>query len=83
MGMSDFYGDRDEQESIRNPDRARELGITFFDTADAYGPHTNEKLIGRVLKYIAITSSLRPSSEFLRDPGKPGFFAALTANPIT
>jgi aryl-alcohol dehydrogenase-like predicted oxidoreductase len=44
MGMSDFYGHRDEEESLTTIDRALELGITFFDTADMYGPHTNEQL---------------------------------------
>ncbi len=50
MGMSDFYGERDEQESVATIHRGLELGITLFDTADIYGPHTNEELVGRVLK---------------------------------
>ncbi|WP_426491771.1 aldo/keto reductase [Hymenobacter sp. 102] len=50
MGMSDFYGARDEAESRRTIARALELGITFFDTADMYGPYTNEELVGRALK---------------------------------
>jgi aryl-alcohol dehydrogenase-like predicted oxidoreductase len=49
MGMSEFYGPADEAEAIRTIDRALELGITFFDTADAYGPFTNEQLVGRAL----------------------------------
>jgi aryl-alcohol dehydrogenase-like predicted oxidoreductase len=73
MGMSDFYGDRDEQESIATLNRALELGVTFFDTADAYGPHTNEELIGRVLKPYRDRIVLATKFGILRDPGKPGF----------
>jgi aryl-alcohol dehydrogenase-like predicted oxidoreductase len=47
MGMSDFYGQRDDAESLRTLARALELGVTFFDTADMYGPYTNEELLGR------------------------------------
>ncbi|QHF03520.1 MULTISPECIES: aldo/keto reductase [Pseudomonas syringae group] len=51
MGMSDFYTTGiDEQESIATLHRALELGVTFFDTADMYGPHTNESLLGRALE---------------------------------
>jgi aryl-alcohol dehydrogenase-like predicted oxidoreductase len=50
MGMSEFYGARDEEESIRTIHRALELGVDFFDTADMYGPFTNEELLGRALK---------------------------------
>src|SRR5215469_7948277 len=48
MGMSDSYGgERDERESIATLHRAIELGCTFFDTAESYGPYTNEELLGR------------------------------------
>ncbi|MGB0871836.1 MAG: aldo/keto reductase [Solirubrobacterales bacterium] len=50
MGMSDFYGDADEAESIATIHRAIALGVTLLDTADMYGPHTNEELIGRAVK---------------------------------
>jgi aryl-alcohol dehydrogenase-like predicted oxidoreductase len=50
MGMSQSYGTGDERESIATIDRALELGITFLDTADVYGPHTNELLVGRAIR---------------------------------
>src|SRR5918996_5735177 len=50
MGMSEFYAGRDDEESIRTIHRALDLGITFIDTADMYGPHTNEILVGRAIR---------------------------------
>ncbi|MCW2569308.1 MAG: aldo/keto reductase [Mycobacterium sp.] len=50
MGMSEFYGTGDENEAIATIDRALELGIDFLDTADMYGPFTNEILVGRAIK---------------------------------
>src|SRR3982750_3468367 len=49
MGMSEFYGTADEDEAIATIRRALELGITFLDTADMYGPFTNERLVGRAV----------------------------------
>lgn len=49
MGMSDFYGPRDDDESIRTIHRALDLGVTMLDTADMYGPYTNEELVGRAI----------------------------------
>ncbi len=49
MGMSEFYGATDDAESIRTIHRAIDLGVTFLDTADMYGPHTNERLVGTAI----------------------------------
>jgi aryl-alcohol dehydrogenase-like predicted oxidoreductase len=50
MGMSEFYGKSDDAESIATIHRALEIGCTFFDTADMYGPFTNERLVGKALR---------------------------------
>jgi aryl-alcohol dehydrogenase-like predicted oxidoreductase len=49
MGMSEFYGPTDEAESLATIHRAVELGVTFIDTADIYGPYANEELVGRAI----------------------------------
>ena len=50
MGMSEFYGEADDAESLATIDRAIELGVTLLDTADIYGPFTNEELVGRAIR---------------------------------
>src|SRR5215831_2206152 len=50
MGMSQSYGVRDDPESIATVHRAVDLGVTFFDTAEVYGPYHNEELVGRALE---------------------------------
>jgi len=71
MGMSEFYGDADEKESIATLNRALDLGITFWDTSDAYGPHTNEELIGRTLAGGRDKVFLATKFGIVRDPGDP------------
>ena len=50
MGMSEFYGQRDEDEALATIHRALDLGVTLLDTADMYGPFTNEELVGRAVR---------------------------------
>lgn len=70
MGMSEFYGPRDDSESLRVLARAVELGIDFFDTADMYGPHHNEELLGRFLASQPSKIQIATKFGIVRNPGE-------------
>ena len=71
MGMSDFYGDTDDVESLATISLAVDLGVTFFDTADMYGPHTNERLVGKGLASVRDDVVIATKFGIVRDPANP------------
>jgi aryl-alcohol dehydrogenase-like predicted oxidoreductase len=71
MGMSDFYGPGDDGESVATIHRALDLGVTFFDTSDMYGPHTNELLVGKALAGRRDEAVIATKFGIVRDPGNP------------
>jgi aryl-alcohol dehydrogenase-like predicted oxidoreductase len=72
MGMSEFYGGRDDDESVATIHRALDVGVTLLDTADVYGPHTNEQLVGRAIADRRDDVMLATKFGIVRDPENPG-----------
>jgi aryl-alcohol dehydrogenase-like predicted oxidoreductase len=71
MGMSDFYGPRDDAQSMDTLNRALELGVTFWDTSDAYGPHRNEELVGRAIRGRREKITVATKFGIVRYPDEP------------
>ncbi len=72
MGMSEFYGERNDKESVAVIHRALELGVSFFDTADMYGPYINEELLGRALAGKRSQATIATKFGIVRDTSNPG-----------
>lgn len=79
MGMSEFYGTPDEKESTATIHRALDLGINFIDTADIYGPFTNEKLVGEAMKDRREEVVL--ATKFGNERGEDGSFIGINGKP--
>ena len=79
MGMSDFYGARDEDEAVRTIHRALDLGVTFLDTADMYGPFTNERLVGRAI--AGRRDEVVVATKFGNERREDGSFVGINGRP--
>ena len=79
MGMSEFYGPGDEEESLKTIALALELGVTFLDTADMYGPFTNEKLVGKAI--ASVRDQVVLATKFGNKRGEDGSFQGISGTP--
>ena len=79
MGMSEFYGTGDQAEAERTIQRALDLGITFLDTADMYGPFTNERLVGRAI--AGRRDEVVLATKFGNERGEDGSFRGINGTP--
>ena len=79
MGMSEFYGTADEGEAIATIHRALELGITFLDTADMYGPFTNERLVGRAI--AGRRDEVQLATKFGNERSEDGGYLGVNGSP--
>jgi aryl-alcohol dehydrogenase-like predicted oxidoreductase len=81
MGMSEFYGPRDEQEAVATIHHALDRGCTFLDTADMYGPHTNEELVGRAIRDRRDRVFLATKFGILREEGGIRMIRGVSGKP--
>lgn len=79
MGMSDFYGDSDDAKNLKLLDEALELGCNFWDTADMYGPYTNEELLGKAL--VNRRDKVILATKFGVKRGKDGSWLGISGSP--
>ncbi|MGI8748458.1 MAG: aldo/keto reductase, partial [Deinococcus sp.] len=79
MGMSEFYGQSDEAENLRVFQAALDGGVTFFDTADMYGPFINEELVGRALR--PVRDRVVIATKFANMRGEDGSFLGINGRP--